>query len=477
MSLGGSKPEQAGGPVTETILTLHGHAPASARSQWSWALFDWANQPYFTLITTFIFFPYFASDFIGDAVLGQSTLGLVLGIAGGLIALISPILGAIADTSGPRKPWLFALSVVYVLACLSLWWAEPGAPQRLIPIAFAIVLSSVAIEAAIVFNNAMLPSLVAQGAIGRLSGYAWGLGYLGGLLALFIVLFGFALPGTVDWSFLPQAPLLDLDRTAFEPERLTGPLAALWYVIFVLPLFLFVPDQPRSGKTLTQSAVQGLSSLWRTLRGLSHYKNIAIFLVARMIYNDGIAAIFAFGGVYARGVFGWDLISLGVFGIILAFFAAIGAALGGILDDKLGSKRTILFAVGGLVLATLGAANVTADSILGFPVSGSEADGLFASAPERAYLLFSILIGLCAGPSQAASRTFMARLAPPDLTTEFFGLFALSGKATAFLAPLAVASATAYFASQRAGLFAIVVFLVAGAGALLFVRSGRTGSA
>jgi len=463
-----------GGPVTEQSLTLHGRPPAKARARFSWALFDWANQPFFTLITTFIFFPYFASDFIGDAVRGQSILGLVLGIAGGLIAVISPILGAIADTSGPRKPWLFVLSVVYVLGCFALWWAEPGAPQRVIPMAMAIILSTVAIEAAIVFNNAMLPSLVARGAIGRLSGYAWGLGYLGGLVALFIVLFGFALPGTVDWPFLPEEPLLGLDRAAFEPERITGPLAAIWYMIFVLPLFLFVPDQPKQGKTLSQSAVQGLATLWQTVKGLKHYKNIAVYLFARMIYNDGIAAIFAFGGVYARGMFGWDLISLGIFGIVLAFFAAIGAALGGVLDDKLGSKRTILLAVGGLVLATWGAANITADSVLGIPVSApTNTGGLFASTPEQAYLAFSILIGLCAGPSQAASRTFMARLAPPDLTTEFFGLYALSGKATAFLAPLAVGAATATFASQRAGLFAIVIFLLAGMVALLFVRSPR----
>jgi len=463
-----------GGPVTEQSLTLHGRPPANARARFSWALFDWANQPYFTLITTFIFFPYFASDFIGDAVQGQSVLGLVLGIAGGLIAVVSPILGAIADTSGPRKPWLFVLSVVYVLGCFALWWAEPGAPQGVVPIAMAIILSTVAIEAAIVFNNAMLPSLVARGSIGRLSGYAWGLGYLGGLVALFIVLFGFALPGTVDWSFLPQQPLLGLDPAAFEPERMTGPLAAVWYVIFALPLFLFVPDQQRQGKSLSQSAVQGLETLWKTIKGLAQYKNIAVYLFARMIYNDGIAAIFAFGGVYARGMFGWDLISLGIFGIILAFFAAIGAALGGVLDDKLGSKRTILLAVGGLVLATLGAANITSESVLGMSVTAAAPGaGLFASVPEQAYIAFSILIGLCAGPSQAASRTFMARLAPPDLTTEFFGLYALSGKATAFLAPLAVGSATAYFASQRAGLFAIVVFLVAGMVALLFVRSPR----
>ena len=443
------------------------------RAQISWAFFDWANQPYFTLITTFIFFPYFASDFVGDAVQGQSTLGLVLGVAGGLIAIVSPVLGAIADTSGPRKPWLLGLSVVYVLACCSLWWAEPGELARLVPMAFAIVLSAVAIEAAIVFNNAMLPSLAASSAIGRLSGYAWGLGYLGGLVALFIVLFGFALPGTVDWSFLPAAPLLGLDPSLFEPERLTGPLSALWYVVFALPLFLFVPDQPKQDKTLMQSAAQGLATLWQTIRGLRGYKNIALFLFARMIYNDGIAAIFAFGGVYARGMFGWDLISLGVFGIILAFFAAIGAALGGILDDKLGSKRTILLAVSGLIVATLGAANVTATSILGFEVAEAAGGGLFATRPEQAYILFSILIGLCAGPSQAASRTMMARLAPPDLTTEFFGLYALSGKATAFLAPLAVATATAFYASQRAGLLAIVIFLMVGGALLVFVRHDR----
>ncbi len=449
--------------------------PASRRGQLSWALFDWAGQPYFTLITTFIFFPYFAATYIGDPVRGQELLGYALGTAGAITAVTSPVLGAIADATGPRKPWIFVFLLIFVVSSAGLWLAAPGESQSVMFVLTLIVLSSVMMEASIVFTNAMLPGLVPDEEMGRLSGFAWGLGYVGGLVSLFFVLWAFALPGTVDWPFVPDEPLFGVNAAFNEADRLTGPIAAVWLAIFAMPMFLFTPDQPRSIRTYSQAARQGMATILATIRKLETYKNVLLFLLARMIYNDGLVAIFAFGGVYARGVFGWYITVLGIFGIILAFFAAIGCVIGGRLDDRFGSKATIAIALVGLIVGTLGAASISADSILFVVPSAPLAPERvpFGSQQELVYLAFAILIGLSGGPAQAASRTLMARLAPQGMATEFFGLYALSGKATSFAAPALLAVMTGLFADQRAGLFVIVGFLIAGLCLLLPVAQTR----
>ncbi len=464
-------------PQTESSRAVAAaHTKTDSRiGQASWALFDWASQPYFTLITTFIFFPYFVSEFVGDAVRGQELLGYALGAAGVVTALSSPVLGSIADAAGRRKPWIFVFLIVFVASCSTLWLAVPGDTRALALIIIMIITSSVAMEASIVFTNAMLPRLAANSEMGRLSGFAWGLGYAGGLVSLFFVLIAFALPGQVDWPFIPAEPLFGINPARNEPERLTGPLTALWFAVFALPLFLFTRDEVGSDLGYAQAVKQGLTTLKATIGKLGMYRNILLFLLARMIYNDGLVAIFAFGGVYARGVFGWDITVMGIFGVILVSFAAVGCIIGGLLDDRIGSKPTVVISLSGLVIGTVGAASVTQDSILFVVPAEPLVPGrsLFGSAQEFSYLIFAILIGISGGPAQAASRTLMARMAPHGMAGEFFGLYALSGKATSFAAPALLAFMTAVFADQRAGLFVIVGFLVAGLVLLLPVDQQR----
>ncbi len=416
------------------------------KSTWGWALFDWSTQPFFTLITTFLFAPYFTSVVVGDAVSGQSLWGLGQGAAGAVIALMSPVLGAVADSMGRRKPWIAGFTIVAVLCMALLWFARPGESVTIMLVVIAA--ATVAVEFATVFNNAMMPTLVPRADLGRLSGFGWGLGYVGGLVSLGLMLGLFV---------LPDVPAFGLSKMLHEPERLVGPLSGVWLAVFILPLFLWTPDAP-ARMTLGAAIGSGLGSLGTTLGHLKHYRIILHFLVARMLYNDGLTAVFAFGGIYAAGLFGWNQTALGVFGIIIVVFAMIGAFVGGRLDDRLGSKATVLLALGGLILSLVGILSITPAATAGA--------GLFSTAPEKAMIACAGLLGFFAGPAQAASRTLMARLAPLDLTTEFFGLYALSGKATAFAAPLAVSLATALFASQRAGLMAIIVFLVLGAALL-----------
>ena len=252
-------------------------------------------------------------------------------------------------------------------------------------------------------------------------------------------------------------------------ERLTGPLSALWYAVFVVPLFLFCPDVPARSK-LGPAMRTGLATLAATLRRLRDHRQVLRFLLARMLYQDGLNALILFGGIYASGVFGWSTTEIGIFGILLAAFGAVGAWLGGRADDRFGARTVVLVSVAALALLSVGLLSVTSDTLLFVVPAAPGGEGLFTSAPERLYLVFGALVGVFFGPAQAASRTILVRLAPPEHMTAFFGLYALTGKLTAFLAPLAVGIVTGISGSQRVGISVIVLFLVGGWALLRTVR-------
>jgi len=426
---------------------------ASRAGRFGWVMFDWANQPFFTVVTTFIFAPYFTSIVMGDPVRGQTWWGYTQAMAGVCIALLSPMLGAIADQTGPRKPWILFFQALTVLGCIGLWWAQPGAQGAVLALTIlAIVAATVGAEFSIVFNNSLLPTLVPPDKAGRLSGAGWGMGYVGGLIALAIVL------------VMQMLNPLDLDTKAFIVERATGPASALWLIVFVLPMFLFTPDIARSGLHWLVAAREGLHRLAHTVRSVSQYRNPAWFLLAFMLYNDGLQAVISFGGIYAAGTFSWSTTELGIFGILLTVFAMISVFFGGSLDDRIGSKRTVVIAIGFVLAAAIGIASIDRDTILFVvPVVPKAAgSGLFSTVQEQVFFAFALLLGLGMGPMQAASRTMLGRLAPPGMTGEFYGLYALSGKATAFLAPFLIAVATQVSQTQRAALGVILVFLVLG---------------
>lgn len=447
---------------------------ASKLGQFSWALFDWANQPFFTIITTFIFAPYFANVLVGDPVKGQSAWAFTQSTSGILIALMSPFLGAMADAGGRRKPYIFAFQLLLAAGCAGLWWAYPGRPDLIVPISWAVIAATVGAEMSIVFNNAQLPNIVRPQRMGWLSGFGWGLGYCGGLISLFVVL-AVSMPSMFGLGTGDQ-PLFGLDTKTHELERLVGPASALWLAIFVLPMFLFTPDSAGARRqSLWGAARQGGASLLTTVRKLSHFRNALTYLIAFMLYNDGLAAIIAFGGVYAAATFGWSTVTLGIFGIILTVFAIPGAFLGGRLDDMIGSKRTVQLAIAGVIIATLGIVGVTADRVFyvipAEPLSPTR--GLFGSLQEKTLMGFALILGFCMGPMQAASRTMIGRIAPEGMTGEFYGLFALSGRATAWMAPLAIGIVTAASGSTRIGMACVLAFLVLGFILLWSVREER----
>jgi UMF1 family MFS transporter len=435
-----------------------------------WMLFDWAAQPYFTLITTFVFAPYFATHVASDPASGQSLWGFATAAAGLLIALASPVLGAIADASGRRKPWIAVFGALLVIGAGSMWIGKPGDSGAILPLLMAYGVATVGVEFATVFNNAMMPSLVPPDKIGRLSGSGWALGYVGGILSLILVLGFLAADPQSGRTLFGFTPLFGLDPVSHQGDRITGPLTGLWFIIFVLPMFVLTPDFPPR-LSVRQALQEGLTDLRETLKELPKQRSMAAFLLANMVYTDGLVSLFAFGGIYAAGTFGWHTIQIGTFGILLAVAGTFGAWLGGKLDDRLGPKRVIAGSMLILLLSIIVILMVERDSIFFIkvapPVPGG---GLFAAPAEKVYLVLGCLIGMAGGPLQAASRTLLIRMAPKDRIAQYFGLFALTGKVTSFVGPLLVGIITAVTASQKAGMAVLVLFFVAGLALLSRVR-------
>ena len=436
----------------------------------SWIFFDWAAQPYFTLITTFVFAPYFATHVAPDAASGQSLWGFATAAAGLLIALLSPVLGAIADASGRRKPWIAAFGAMLVIGSSLMWFGKPGDPSVIPPLLLAYGLATIGAEFATVFNNAMMPTLVPPGQIGRLSGTGWATGYIGGILSLILVLGFLAASPETGRTLFGLMPLFGLDPVTHQGDRISGPLTGIWFVVFVLPMFLLTPDYPAK-RRIGEAVREGLGELKQTLAELPKQKSLSAFLLANMIYTDALVSLFAFGGIYAAGTFGWNTIQIGTFGIILAIAGTFGAWLGGKLDDKLGPKRVIAGSMMLLLFAIVAILLVNKDSIFFIKVAPPAPGGaLFAASAERAYLLLGCLIGAAGGPLQAASRTLLIRMAPEDRVAQYFGLFALTGKVTSFVGPLLIGAITAVTASQKAGMAVLVLFFVAGLALLARVR-------
>lgn len=447
---------------------------APRRALVSWVLFDWSAQPYYTLVLTFLFAPYFVNAVAATPAHGQTLWGYAAATAGVLIALGSPFLGALADGRGARKPWIGTFSVFLVASLAALWFAVPGADSStVLLVLFAFVIATAMAEFTTVFTNAMMPTLVPPSQLGRLSGTGWAVGYAGGLLSLAVMAGLIVTDPATGRTLFGLDPILTLDQSAREGDRLVGPFAALWFAVFMIPFFLFVPDRAHVAPSATRRPA--LAELWETIRGLPSHRDMLLFLIARMLYADGLSAIFAFGGIYGASVFGWGAMELGIFGIVLTLTGVFGALIGGVLDDRVGSKRVIMVSLVLLLVGAFGILSVDPNHVLYVSevvpkVAGSAP---FSSTGELVFLAFAMLVGLVAAPVQAASRALLARLAPPERMTQYFGLFAFSGKVTAFLAPLLVAVVTQASGSQRLGMASIAVFLIAGLLLMLPVKTAR----
>ena len=412
----------------------------------SWALYDWANSAFATIIETFVFAAYFTRRVAENETIGSVQWGNTLSVAGVIVAIGGPILGAMADQGGRRKPWIAAFTFLCVVATALLWFVKPS-PEYVWLALPLVVVGAIGAEFAGIFYNAMLPSLAGIGRLGRWSGWGWSLGYVGGLASLVVALFAFV---------KVENPWFALDRASAEHVRATFVLAAGWFLLFAIPLFLITPDTRPTGKRFARAARDGLGQVGESIRQVRRYGHIIRFLIARMIYVDGLATVFAFGGVYAAGTFDMTEQEVLMFGIALNVTAGIGAAAFAWVDDRIGAKPTILLSLVGLMVA-------------GTLILLVESPTLFWT--------FGMLLGLFVGPVQAASRSFMARVAPQALLTEMFGLYALSGKATAYLGPFLVGWLTYASGSQRVGMGTVIVFFLVGFLLMLTVPPDRKSGA
>jgi UMF1 family MFS transporter len=312
-----------------------------------------------------------------------------------------------------------------------LWFVRPEPDS--VPLALVgVALATVGFEVATVFYNALLPELAPSSHIGRVSGWGWGLGYVGGIVCLVVLLFGF---------IQVAVPPFGLDKSIAEHVRIAGPFSALWIAVFAVPLFVFVPDRARTAVPLGQAAVQGVLQVVESVRSLRHHRAIAWYLLGQMIYTDGLNTLFAFGGIYAAGTFGMTLDEVVIFGIALNVTAGAGAFAFAWIDDWIGAKRTVAIGLAALMA-------------ISFSMLIIESKSLFWA--------LGLLLGVFFGPVQAASRSLMARLASPEHRAQMFGLFALSGRVTSFVGPALLGWVTEVAHSQRAGMSTILLFFAAG---------------
>ena len=415
----------------------------SRRAMWSWALFDFANSPFTTLVITFVYATWFTDVLVGDNNYGTVLWSRAITITALVVAILSPFLGALADRGGLRKRFVVLFSIVCIVATTALFFFEPG---EILPALVCVIVANIAFEFAIVFYNAFLPDLAPPERLGRVSGIAWGLGFFGGLLSLAVAL--------VTLVF-PEQPWFGFSTQNGENIRATNLLVAIWFVVFSVPMLLWLhEDKSRVSQNgrIFQDSVRQLRSTFVEIR---KYRQVVRFLIARLFYNDALVTVFAFGGIYVVGTFGFTLQDALIFGIVINLAAGVGAMAIGFLDDHIGAKPTIIVSLIGLIIATTLAISTTQEAMIW--VAG-------------------VLFGIFSGPNQASSRSLMARFVPHELENEFFGFFAMSGKLTAFAGPALLGLLTAWSDSQRIGFSVVLVLFVIGIVLLLRVDE-REGAA
>ena len=397
---------------------------------WSWCFYDFGNSAFTTLVITFIYSTYFTKAIAENEIDGTYLWSQAIAITAVIVSLLSPILGAIADKGGYRKIFLTLTTYMSIGATALLFFPIKG---QILFALILVVIANVNFELGGVFYNAYLPEIVSRKKIGRISGIGWGAGYLGGLLAMLVAMVGFV---------SPDVPWFGLNIDTGEHIRATNILVAAWFFIFTLPAILYLKEKKvESANRIGIVVLNSIQALKKTFQEIKIYKNTVRFLISRLIYNDGLVTIFAFGAIYASGTFGFTFNEIMIFGIVLNIAAGLGAFLMGYIDDVIGGKLTIQISLIGLMIAVLLA--VFANSKLLFWVSG-------------------IIVGLFAGPNQSASRSLMGRLTPPDKINEFYGFFAFSGKLTSFLGPMLLGIFTKYFSSQRYGVAVVFIFFFVG---------------
>ncbi len=408
-------------------------SPTGRKRIVGWTMYDWANSAFTTIVVTFLYSTYFSQGMAPDEVTGTALWSRAIAISAVFIAFLSPMVGAMADRGGNRRAFLIATTLVTCIFTGALAFVGPGGEYSILIALSIFVVANIAYEVSGVFYNSFLPDIAPAGKIGSISGYGWALGYFGGTVALIVALLAFVgLGDAPGW--------LGLDTTDGFNIRAVNLMVAVWFLVFSIPMFLWVKDD-KPGRASSLDIPAAFKELKETIAQVGKYREMVRLLVARLVYNDGLVTVFAFGGIYAAGTFGMSFQDVLIFAIALNVAAGIGAALFGLVDDRIGAKKTIAFSLVALSVAALLA--VLAPNATWFWVAG-------------------IMFGVFAGPNQSASRSLMGRFVPPKHQAEFFGFFAFSGKVTSFAGPLLLGIVAQATGSQRAGVATVLGFFLIG---------------
>ena len=439
---------------------------------WGWFFFDWASQPYHTLLVTFIFGPYFAGvaaeyylstgldEQTADAQ-AQSVWALCLTVTGLIIGFGAPLMGALADSSGKRVPWVFAFSAMYVVGAGALWFTMPDGSNMWWMLA-SFGLGFIGAEYALIFTNSQLPSLGNDDDIGGISGSGFAFGYAGGFVALLVLLLFFAEQGNGK-TLIGLDPAFGLDASLREGTRAVGPITALWFAVFMIPYFLWVRDEPNTDQRT--SVGTALAMLRDLIKSLFRRLSLSAYLGSSMFYRDALNGLYGFGGVYAALVLDWEITQIGIFGIVALISSVIFSWLGGKLDQRIGPKPVIIGAIWILIGVCVVIVSMSRDMIFGIPLAPG------SSLPDLVFFGCGVLIGGLGGVVQSASRSLMVRHSDPSSPTEYFGLYGLSGRATAFIAPSLIGAVTAATGNARIGVSPVIGLFAIGLFLLIWVKA------
>lgn len=439
---------------------------------WGWYFFDWASQPYHTLLVTFIFGPFFAAVaadfFMGQGLAdeaakaqAQTIWSLCLTVTGLIIGFGGPLLGALADISGRRMPWITVFSIMYVIGAAGLWFMDPEG-SNLWWMLGSFGIGFIGAEFALIFINSQLPSLCDKDDVGKISGSGFAFGYLGGVVALFILLLLFVEQSNGK-TLIGLDPAFGLDAATREGTRAVGPITALWFAIFMIPYFLWVRDDKGTGQR--GSFGGAIQLVVQSLKNLRNRLSLASYLGSSMLYRDALNGLYGFGGVYARLVLGWEITSIGIFGIVAAISSALFCWFGGHADRRFGPKPVIILSILVLTMVCTIIVGMSREQLFGVPLAQG------STLPDMIFFCCGVLIGGFGGILQATSRSLMVRHTNPERPTESFGLYGLSGRATAFLAPALIGVATTVTGSARLGISPVVVLFILGLILLIWVRA------
>jgi MFS transporter, UMF1 family len=401
----------------------------------AWALYDWANSAFSTLILTFVFASYFTSSVMDDAVKSASLWSASIGISGLLLLVLSPIVGAIADRTSRLKFWICLFMMIMLVGLAFMDVAPHATMTEVYRVLSGLILANIGFELGVIIVNSYLPHIVPSESQGSVSSFAWGLGYVGGIVAMIVTLLGFIGMGDMK-------PWISLPRDAMWHVRSVLPISALWMIIFSLPLFFLLPSVHGIKKTRATSWHNIFyEPFLHMVRSIKHDKTWRYFLIGSAFYRDGLSTLFAMGGIYAATRYGMDSQSILIFAIGVNITGGLGCFISAYLERRIPSLTIVRFGLIGLFACGL----------------------LVLLAPTATYfLVFSCILGFFVGPVQSASRTLVVQLSSADVVGERFGIYSLSGRAVSFIGPFLFASLTQLFQSQTIGLSSVLLLWAIG---------------